>query len=94
MSPLIEHNRQALLALARQYGVSDVRVFGSMARGDDGPQSDVDLLVSPLPGTSALDLGGLLMDAQSLLDRRVDLVCERALSPLIRKRVLMEAQPL
>jgi predicted nucleotidyltransferase len=94
MSPLIKRHRQALLALAQQYGVVDVRVFGSMARGDDGPMSDVDLLVTPLPGTSALDLGGLLMDAQSLLNRRVDLVSDRSLSPLIRQRVLAEAQPL
>lgn len=94
MSPFIERHRQGLLSLARQYGVTDVRVFGSMARGDDTPQSDVDLLVTPLPGTSALDLGGLLMDAQSLLKRRVDLVSERSLSPLIRRRVLAEAEPL
>lgn len=94
MSPLIELHRDELRALAEQYGVVDVRVFGSMARGDDGPDSDVDLLVRPLPGTSALDLGGLLMDAQELLHRRVDMVSERALSPLIRSRVLAEAQAL
>lgn len=94
MSPLIETHREALRALARQYGVVDVRVFGSMARGDDGPESDVDLLVNPLDGTSALDLGGLLVDAQDLLQRRVDVVTERSLSPLIRSRVLAEAQAL
>lgn len=95
MSPLVERHRAQLLALAAQYGVEDVRVFGSMARGDDDADSDVDLLVRPLPGTTALDLGGLLMDAQELLHRRVDLVSERAaLSPLIRDRVLAEAKPL
>lgn len=92
MSPLIENHRAQLRALAAQYGVADLRVFGSMARGDDDPDSDVDLLVRPLPGTTALDLGGLLMDAQDLLHRRVDLVSERALSPLIRERVLAEAK--
>ena len=94
MSPLIESHRDQLKEIARQHGVTDVRVFGSMARGDDGPDSDVDLLVSLLPGTSALDMGGMLMDAESLLHRRVDLVSERALSSLIRERVLMEAQAL
>lgn len=94
MSPLIETHRQALRSLAQRYGVGEIRVFGSMARGDDGPGSDVDLLVSPSPTTSALDLGALLMDAQDLLHRRVDLVSERALSPLIRDRILQESQPL
>jgi uncharacterized protein len=94
MSPLIETHREALRTLARQYGVVDVRVFGSMARGDDGPESDVDLLVNPLEGTSALDLGGLLVDAQDLLHRRVEVVTERSLSPLIRSRVLVDAQAL
>lgn len=94
MSPFIEQHRQSLLSLARRHGVCAVRVFGSMARGDDRPDSDVDLLVTPLPNTSALDLGSLLLDAQDLLHRRVDLVSDRALSPLIRERVLLEAEPL
>lgn len=64
MHLLIEQKREALLKLAVQYGVTNVRVFGSMARGDADESSDVDLLVQPLAGTSLLDLGGLLMDAQ------------------------------
>ena len=94
MHPLIEAHRRELLALAERHGVTNVRVFGSMARGDATDESDVDLLVLPLPGTSLLDLGGLLMDAQELLGRRVDVVSERALHPLIRDRVLSEATPL
>lgn len=94
MHALIESHRQALLALAARYGVTDVRVFGSMARGDSDENSDVDLLVVPLPGTSLLDLGGLLMEAQELLGRRVDVVSERALHPAVRERVLAEARPL
>jgi predicted nucleotidyltransferase len=94
MHPIIETHRRELLALAERHGVTNVRVFGSMARGDATDESDVDLLVLPLPGTSLLDLGGLLMDAQELLGRRVDVVSERALHPLIRDRVLSEATPL
>jgi len=94
MHLLIEQKREALLKLAVQYGVTNVRVFGSMAKGDVNESSDVDLLVQQLAGTSLLDLGGLLMDAQELLGRRVDIVYERALPEAIRQRVLQEALPL
>lgn len=94
MDPLIHSHRQALLELAARHRVTDLRVFGSMARGDAGADSDVDLLVRPLPGTSLLDLGGLLMDAQDLLGRRVDVVSERALTGALRERILREAVPL
>lgn len=94
MHALIEAHRQELLSIAAKYGVTDVRVFGSMARGDANEDSDVDLLVRPLPGTSLLDLGGLLMDAQELLGRRVEVVSEHSLHPAIRECVLKEAQPL
>jgi uncharacterized protein len=94
MNPLIQAHRQALLDLAARHGVTNLRVFGSMARGDAGADSDVDLLVCPLPGTSLLDLGGLLMDAQDLLGRRVDVVSDRALTGTLRARILGEAVPL
>jgi hypothetical protein len=94
MHPLIESNRRAILELAARYGVTDVRVFGSMARDDGDEESDVDLLVRPLPGTSLLDLGGLLLDAQDLLRRRVEVVSEHALAAPVRERVLREAQAL
>ncbi|MEA3411114.1 MAG: nucleotidyltransferase family protein [Pseudomonadota bacterium] len=94
MHPLIESHRREILELAARYGVTNVRVFGSMAREDAGETSDVDLLVRPLPGTSLLDLGGLVTDAQDLLGRRVDVVSERALAPPIRDRVLREAKVL
>ena len=71
-----------------------VRVFGSMRRADGDDTSDVDLLVSLAPGTSALALGGLLLDAQDLLGRRVDVVTEAALHPDLRDRVLASAVPL
>jgi predicted nucleotidyltransferase len=94
MHPLIDAHRREILDLAAQYGVTDLRVFGSMARGDSDQSSDVDLLVRPLPGTSLFDLGGLLMDAQDLLGRRVDVVSEGALAPGLRERVLREAKAL
>ncbi|MCE2660325.1 MAG: nucleotidyltransferase family protein [Rubrivivax sp.] len=94
MHPLIETHRADLLALARRRGVTGVRVFGSMSRGDGGDNSDVDLLVTLAPGTSALALGGLLMDAQELLGRRVDVVTESSLHPALRDSVLAGAVPL
>ena len=94
MHPLIEAHRADLLALARKRGVTAVRVFGSMSRDDSTYSSDVDLLVTLAPGTSALALGGLLMDAQDLLGRRVDVVTEASLHPALRERVLADAVPL
>lgn len=94
MHPLIEANRTALVALASRRGVTGVRVFGSMSRDDANDNSDVDLLVTLTPGTSALALGGLLLDAQELLGRRVDVVTEASLRPGLRARVLADAVPL
>ncbi len=91
LHPLIEAHRAELLALARRRGIEDVRVFGSMARGDADEASDVDLLVALPPGASGLALGGLLMDAQDLLGRRVDVVTEATLHPALRDRVLADA---
>ena len=94
MHPLIETHRAELLALARRRGVTGVRVFGSMSRGDSSDNSDVDLLVTLSPGTSGLALGGLLLDAQQLLGRRVDVVTEASLHPALRERVVASAIPL
>ena len=94
MHPLIEKHRSQILALAKRHGVGEVRVFGSMARGDADDASDVDLLVTLLPGKTGLALGALLMDVQDLLHRRIDLVTEKSLHPLLRDRILKEAQPL
>ncbi|MBK6865077.1 MAG: nucleotidyltransferase domain-containing protein [Ideonella sp.] len=94
MHALIETHRNELLALARRRGVTGIRVFGSMSRGDVNDMSDVDLLVTLAPGTSALALGGLLLDAQELLGRRVDVVTEASLHPALRERVVASAVPL
>ena len=94
MHPLIENNRSKILALAERHGVRNVRVFGSMVRGDADDTSDVDLLVSLPPDKTGLALGGLLMDVQDLLQRRVEVVTERGLHPELCDRVLKEALPL
>lgn len=94
MHPQIESHRSELVALAERRGVTGVRVFGSMSRSDARVGSDVDLLVTLAPGTSALALGGLLLDAQELLGRRVDVVTEASLHPALRERVLADAVPL
>jgi uncharacterized protein len=94
MHALIETHRAELLALARRRGVTSVHVFGSMSRGDGSDNSDVDLLVTLPPWTSGLALGGLLLDAQELLGRRVDVVTEASLHPALRERVMASAVPL
>ena len=94
MHPLIENHRTEILALAERRGLRDVRVFGSMVRGDADETSDVDLLVTLPAGRTGLALGGLLMDVRKLLQRRVDVVTERGLHPALRERVLKEARPL
>ena len=94
MDKLIEGKREAILRLAREHGVTRVRIFESMARGDARAESDVDLLVDLDEGRTLLDLGALLMDLQDLLHRRVEVLTEGALHPRIKERVLREAIPL
>lgn len=94
MHPLIEKNRKQILRLARENGVTRVRIFGSMARGDSSPHSDVDLLVELEDGRSGLALGGFLVDVSELLDRKVDVITEKSLHPRIHDKVINEAIPL
>ncbi|MFN0160839.1 MAG: nucleotidyltransferase family protein [Burkholderiales bacterium] len=91
MHPLLIRHRDDLLALARKRGIDRMRVFGSMARGDATESSDVDLLVSLPAKGIGLALGGLVADIQDLLGRRVDLVTEGGLHPLIRQRIVDSA---
>ncbi|MGH3887066.1 MAG: nucleotidyltransferase family protein [Pseudonocardiaceae bacterium] len=86
--------REAILQLARRHGAREVRVFGSVARGDAGEGSDVDFLVEMEAGRSLFDLGGLLMDLQDLLGGSVDVVTPASLRERVRARVLREAVPL
>ncbi len=89
----LTEKRAEILRLAESHRVQDVRVFGSVARGDNTATSDVDFLVKARPGCSLFDLGGLLMDLQDLLGCKVDVVTDDGLKPRLRERVLAEARP-
>jgi len=91
---LLISKRREILALAQQYGARNVRVFGSAARGEARPDSDLDFLVEMEPGRSLFDLGGLLYELQELLGVEVDVVTEDGLRQRIRKQVIDEAVPL
>jgi hypothetical protein len=91
MDRLIEEHREEIKQLAALRGARRVRVFGSRARGDARPDSDVDILVDLDKGRSALALGGLLMDLQDLLGKRVEVVTPNALHPKIRENILKQA---
>jgi uncharacterized protein len=88
---LINQNREEILKIADKHGAYNVRLFGSVARGDATSQSDIDFLVNMQPGRSLMDMGGLLYDLQQLLNVEVDVVTENGLKPRIRKSVLKEA---
>jgi uncharacterized protein len=91
---LLQTKRADILRLAGQYGAHNVRIFGSVARGEAGPESDIDFLVDFEPGRSLFDMSGLLLDLQDLLDRKVDLVDQAGLYWYLRDRILAEAVPL
>lgn len=87
-------HREEILRIAGRHGVIHVRVFGSRARGDAGPESDLDLLVEVGEKRSPFFPGGLLADLEDLLGCKVHVVTENALHWYIRDRVLKEAVPL
>jgi predicted nucleotidyltransferase len=86
INELLQEKREDILRIASKRGASNVRVFGSVARGEADSESDIDLLVDLEPGRSLFDLGGLLMDLQDLLGHKVDVVTERGLRKRIRAR--------
>lgn len=90
---LVKEKRGEILRIASRHGAHDVRVFGSVARGEADRKSDVDFLVELEARRSLLDLGGLQMELESLLGCRVDVVTARGLKARIRERVLREAMP-
>ena len=93
IAEIIDKQRDQILALAAKYGAFNVRVFGSVARGQADSKSDVDFLVDLEEGRSLFDLGGLLMDLQKLLGRNVDVVTEAGLHWYIKDKVIKEAKP-
>lgn len=88
---IFRERRAEILEIAAEHGARNVRVFGSLVRGEARPDSDLDLLVALEPGRSLLDLIGLKQDLEDLLGCRVDVITEAALSPYIREQVLKEA---
>lgn len=90
---LVRKKRADILRIAAAYGARNVRVFGSVARGEADEHSDLDFLVEMEPGRSLLDLGGLQYELERLLGCRVDIVTERGLKRRIRDHVLREAVP-
>ena len=94
LAQMLRLRRRDILRAAKQRGARKLRVFGSVARGEAGPDSDIDLLVELEPGRSLFDLGGLLMDLEDMLGHRVHVVTEGSLHWYIKDRVLNEAVPL
>jgi len=94
LEELRESKRDQILQLARNHGAHHARVFGSLARGEHGASSDIDFLVDLDPDRTLMDLGGLLMDLQRILNLRVDVATEDMLRPKVRDQALRDAVPL
>ena len=93
LATIIEEHRNEILEIARRNGATNVRVFGSVARGEDDGESDVDILCEMHEG-SLLDLARFQRQLAEALQIRVDVVTERGLRPRVRETVLSEARPL
>ena len=94
LNNLLKSRREEIISIAARHGARNVRVFGSVARGEDDDKSDIDLLVEFESGRSLLDHAGLWLELQDLLGCKVDVVSERGIKPRIRERVLRESVPL
>lgn len=92
VSELLHEQREVITQIARRHGVTRIRLFGSVARGEDLPDSDIDLPIETGAETSPWFPAGLILDLEQLLGRRVEVVTERALRPDLRERVLQEAR--
>jgi hypothetical protein len=91
---LLKEKRADILMIAESYGAHNVRVFGSVLRGEDTESSDIDFLVTIEPGRSLLDQAGLLVDLRELLGRQVDVVSEDGIYWLLRRKIMKEAREL
>lgn len=90
----LQEKRNDILMIAARHGARNVRLFGSAARGEDRPDSDLDLLVDMESGRSLLDLVGLAQDLEDLLLRKVDVLTDASIHPALRPRILANARPL
>jgi predicted nucleotidyltransferase len=91
---ILKEKRTAILDIAQQHGARNVRIFGSVARGDFDEKSDLDFLVEMEPGRSLFEHASLLLDLEKLLGCKVDVVSEKGIKTRIRERVLREARSL
>ena len=91
---LLRLRKREILTVAQKYGAKNIRIFGSVARGQASSESDIDLLVELEPGRSIFDLGGLLYELTELLNVEVDVITEKGLRKRFREQVLREAVPL
>lgn len=91
---LLGEKREEVQRIAAKHGAYNIRIFGSVARGEAGPDSDIDLLIDSGPTTSSWFPAGLILELEELLGRRVEVVTERSLNPYLREYVLHEAIPL
>jgi uncharacterized protein len=96
MTPLelLKQKRDDIQRVASKHGAYNIRVFGSVARGEARPDSDIDLLIEKGPTTSSWFPAGLVLELEEMLGRRVEIVTETALNPDLRERVHREAIPL
>lgn len=93
-SAILDANREAVREAVRRYRTTNPRVFGSVLHGTDREDSDIDILVDPLPGATLIDLGNLWDDLQTLLGVRVDLLTPGDLPKKFRAQVVAEAKPI
>ena len=91
---LLHEKRDDICDIAAKHGAYNIRIFGSVVRGEAGPDSDIDLLIDTSPNTSSWFPAGLILDLEEILGRRVEVVTTKALNPYIRDHVLREAVPL
>lgn len=90
----LQQDKPRILAIAQHYRAHNIRIFGSVVRGEERDDSDIDFLVDFLPGTTLLDQVGFIAALSSELGRKVDVISERALNKYLRQSILQEAQPL
>jgi predicted nucleotidyltransferase len=90
----LQEKRSEIIRIASKHGAYNIRIFGSVVRGEAGPDSDIDFLIDVGHATSSWFPAGLILDLQEILSRPVEVVTEKALNPYIREHVLREAVPL
>lgn len=96
MSPtdILNRHRNEILKIAAKHGAYNIRLFGSLARGEATDESDIDLLVSMKKGRTYFDLVGLWQELEEFLGCKVDVLTDGAVNPYLKKQILAEARPL